>query len=329
MLPFAAILAIAAVGQTLVVQQGGLDLSAPGMISLSAALVTKAPGHDSGKLLPVLALIGAVAVATGLLTGVAVARFGITPLVATLGVNALLVGTVLQVTGGSIANEAPANLTTFAGGTVLGVPNTALVALALVTAAALVLRRTLFGRRFEAVGANPRAAHAAGIPVARHLIGGFVGASSCYAIAGVLLAGFIRAPSLQSGDTYLLPMIAAVVLGGTSLAGGRGSVVASAAGAVFLSQLDRVVIALGANDAVQNLTYGAIIALGMGLRNLRIAGARHQLARLGGRSSRGRPEPGNAAPPSSPEAYGAPIGGPAPTREWVNHEEELQSHDLH
>src|SRR5215218_1494 len=87
MLPFAAILAIAAVGQTLVVQQGGLDLSVPGTISLAAALMVQIPDGDGGRLLPALLAIAAVAVATGLLIGVAVTWLGITPLVATLGVN--------------------------------------------------------------------------------------------------------------------------------------------------------------------------------------------------------------------------------------------------
>jgi ribose transport system permease protein len=268
MLPFAAILAIAAVGQTLVVQQGGLDLSVPGAIALAAALVTKVPGGDTGKLVPVLLLVIGAAVATGLVVGVAVTRLGITPLVATLGVNALLLGTVLQVTGGSIASTAPHNLTSFSQGRTLGVPHTAILAIALVLVVALVMRRTVFGRRLEAIGANPRAARALGMSVRRHQVGVFVAANLCYAAAGVLLAGFISAPTLFSGDAYLLPTIAAVVLGGTSLAGGRGSVVATAVGALFLTQLEQVVLAMGAQDAVQLLIQGVIVGFGMGLRQV-------------------------------------------------------------
>lgn len=269
MLPFAAILAIAAAGQTLVVQQGGLDLSVPGAISLAAAIVTQVPDGDPGKLVPVLLLVAGVAIVTGLIIGLAVTRLGITPLVATLGVNALLLGTVLQVTGGSIASTAPSNLTSFAQGrSLIGIPNTAVLALVVVAVVAVLARRTVLGRRFEAVGANPRAARAAGLSVTRHQIAAYVLASLCYAAAGVLLAGFISAPSLFSGDAYLLPTIAAVVLGGASLAGGRGSVIATAVGALFLTQLDQVVLAMGAENAVQLLIQGAIVALGMGLRNL-------------------------------------------------------------
>jgi ribose transport system permease protein len=268
MLPFAAILAIAAVGQTLVVQQGGLDLSVPGTISLAAALMVQIPDGDGGRLLPALLVIAAVAAATGLLIGVAVTWLGITPLVATLGVNALLLGTVLQVTGGSIANEAPHNLTDFAQGKTLGIPQTALLALALIAIVALLLRRSIWGRRFEAAGANPRAARGAGVPVTRYQISAYVAASLCYAAAGVLLAGLLNAPSLFSGDAYLLPTIAAVVVGGRSMGGGRGSVAATAVGALFLTQLGQVVVAMGAENAVQLLIQGAIVALGMGLRNV-------------------------------------------------------------
>jgi ribose transport system permease protein len=267
MLPFASILAIAAVGQTLVIQQGGLDLSVPGTIALAGALTTKLAGGGTALGLTLL-VIAAIAVATGLVIGFAVTRLGITPLVATLGVNALLIGTVVQVTGGSITNTAPHNLTTFAQHKTLGIPHTALVALVLIAVVAVLMRKTVWGRRFEAVGANPRAAATAGIAVSAYQVGAYVGAALCYAAAGVLLAGFISSPTLFSGDTYLLPTIAAVVLGGTALTGGRGSVVATAVGALFLTQLEQVVLAMGADNSVQLLIQGAIVACGMGLRNV-------------------------------------------------------------
>jgi ribose transport system permease protein len=292
MLPFFAVLAIAAAGQTLVVQQGGLDLSVPGTMSLAAALtVTVADGSGSG-LVPALALVALVAAATGLIIGLAVTRLGITPLVATLGVNAILLGTVLQVTGGSIVNQAPSALTSFSQGrAILGIPNAALVALVLVGLLFFAVRRSVWGRRFEASGANPRAARAAGVPVARYQTTAYVAASLCYAGAGVLLAGVVSAPSLFSGDAYLLPTIAAVVLGGTALSGGRGSVVATAGGALFLTQLEQVVLAMGAQNAVQLLIQGAIVAAGMGLRNVRWSAFRSLAARAAGEPTRPRGRP--------------------------------------
>jgi ribose transport system permease protein len=268
MLPFAAILAIAAAGQTLVIQQGGLDFSVPGAISLAGVLVTTITGGADGKLPLALAVIFGVALLTGLLNSIAVTRLGITPLVATIGVNAILIGTVLEVSGGSIASEAPPVLTRFAGGKLLGIPTTVFVAVGLLAVLAILLRTTVWGRRFDVSGANPRAARVAGVAVGRYQLGAYVGASLLYAVAGVLLAGFLGTPSLFAGDPYLLSTIAVVVLGGTALGGGRGSVMATGVGALFLSQLQQVVLAMGAANAVQNLIQGAIIALSMGLRTV-------------------------------------------------------------
>jgi ribose transport system permease protein len=268
MLPFAGILAIAAVGQTLVVQQRGLDLSVPGTMSLAAALVTKVPHGASDRLALALLVVALAAVACGALIGFLVTRMGVTPLVATLGVNALSLGAVVKITGGSIASTVPTNLSDFGARTVAGVPVLALLAVALVAAVSWLMHKTVAGRRFELVGANPAAARVAGIRVSRYQFGAYVAASLCYAAAGVLLAGLTSAPSLFAGTPYLLPTIAAVVLGGTSLAGGRGSVVATAVGALFLSQLDQVLLASGSDSAVQNLIQGSIVALGMGLRNV-------------------------------------------------------------
>jgi ribose transport system permease protein len=268
MLPFAAILAIAAIGQTIVVQQRGLDLSVPGMITLTTILVTRIPdGHD-GRLPKAIAVILLACIASGLISGIAVAWFSITPLVATLGVNAIALGTVVKITGGSIANTVPDGLAHFADRAVLGVSVLAVLAAVLIVAVRWLTRRTVVGRRFELVGANPAAAAVAGIAVARYRVGAYVAASLCYGVAGVLLAALTSAPSLFAGTPYLLPSIAAVVLGGTSLAGGRGSVVATGIGALFLTQLDQVVLATGAGSAVQSLIAGAIVALGMGLRNV-------------------------------------------------------------
>jgi ribose transport system permease protein len=109
----------------------------------------------------------------------------------------------------------------------------------------------------------------------------YVVAAILYGIGGVLLAGFLRIPGLQPGESYLLPSIAAVVLGGTSLAGGHGSVVGTAIGALFLTQLNQVVLGLGAKPSVQLLIQGAIIALGMALRNVPWRRLRSAVTRTG------------------------------------------------
>lgn len=269
MLPFAAILGLASIGQTLVIQQRGLDLSVPGMISLTTLLVTMYPDGDDTKLPVALGIVVLACLVAGLVSGIAVTRFGITPLVATLGVNALLLGAILQLTNGAFSGTATPLLDSFASGKVAGIPNTVIVAIVAIALVALVMRSTVAGRRFVAVGENPTAAHVAGIPIRRYQLAAYVLASLSAGAAGVLLAGFLRTPGLLPGDGYLLPTIAAVVLGGTSLAGGKGSVLATAVGALFLTQLQQVALGMGAPASVQLIIQGTIIALGMAARHVR------------------------------------------------------------
>src|SRR5215207_9848764 len=166
MLPFAAILAIVAVGQTLVIQQGGIDLSVPGMISLTVVIMTAHPEGDSGKLAEALALAFGAALAAGTLTGLLVSRVGITPIVTTLGMNALLYGTVIQVSGGTPTTTTD-TLKDFASSRVLGIPVTVPIAIALTLLVAFVVKKTVAGRRFEGVGASDTGARAAGLVVSR------------------------------------------------------------------------------------------------------------------------------------------------------------------
>ena len=267
MLPFAAISALVAVGQTLVVQQRGLDLSIPGAISLAALLATKFPNQADALVPAAILLTLAVGALVGLLNGLTVALFGIAPFVATLGVNALLLGVVQWYSGGSPTGAAGA-LNQWALATTGGLPNTVVLTAVLIALVQAALLWTVSGRRFEAVGANPTAATAAGIRVFRYLVGAYVLAGICYAIAAILLAGFLKTPGVFIGDTYLLPSVAAVVLGGTALTGGVGNVAASAVAALFLTQLGQLALSIGAPTAVQLLIQSGAIAVGMGLREV-------------------------------------------------------------
>jgi ribose transport system permease protein len=276
MLPFAAVLAIAAMGQTLVIQQRGIDLSVPGVMSLVVVLVTHQPNGDDGKLLSAILLAFAVSIAAGLVVGLLVTRIGITPIVTTLGVNALLFGEIVQISKGSPTTTTGA-LHSFATGHVLGVPTTIVIAAALMLLISFIVKRTTVGRRFEAVGANARTARAAGISPMRYQVGAYVGANILYCCAAILLAGIVTTPSVFSGNSYLLPTVAAVVLGGTSLLGGIGSVGATAVAALFLTQLDQFVLATGASSAVQNLVQAAALTLGIAVYSVNWAAVRVRL----------------------------------------------------
>lgn len=260
MLPFAAVLAIAAAGQTLVVQQRGLDLSVPGMLALGAVLCTALP-QQHGWPLALAVLAGVLGpAAAGLGTGVLVTRFGVIPLIATLGLNAVLLGVVFAVADGTPAGAAPA-LNQFALDRTVGVPNTVIVAVLVVGVVGLVIGRSTSGRRLTAVGVSPRAAEVIGVRVGRYQLLAYAGAGTCYGVAGVLLAGYTKTPPLFLGDSYLLPTVAAVVLGGTALTGGVASVVASGVAALFLTQLGQLLRALGWSDSRQLIAQAAVLLI--------------------------------------------------------------------
>jgi len=260
LLPFAGILAIAAVGQTLVVMLRGIDLSLPGMMTLGALVSSQYAAEHGDNVLAALCVVAITAVLVGIVNGVVITAFSVTPLVATLAVNAGLFGAAIAYSGGT-PTRAPDAVAAFSLDKTFGVSNTVWLAIALVCVAAVATSRTTWGRRVVTVGSNERAARAAGIRVATVRVSGYVAAALCYGGAGVLLAGYVSAPNTNAGNPYLLPAIAAVVVGGTALTGGRGSIVGTAVGALFLSQLTQLVFSLGAPSSTQLIIQAVVIAV--------------------------------------------------------------------
>ncbi|WP_433559606.1 ABC transporter permease [Pseudonocardia xinjiangensis] len=278
MLPFAAVLAVIALGQTLVVQQAGIDLSVPGTVSLAVVLVTHVPDGDSGKLLSAVLLALLAGLLAGLLNGLVVSRLGMPAIVTSLGTNALLYAVVLGVSGGSPTSTTDA-MRTIATGALLGLPHAVWFAALLTAATGFLVKRSVAGRRFEAVGDNPVAAGLAGLRVKRHQLAAYVWASLLYTAAGILLAGIVTTPSAFQGDSQLLPSVAAVVLGGTSLLGGKGSAVASVVAALFLSQLNQLVLTLGVNPATGNIVQALALAAGVAIYTIDWPAVRARLRR--------------------------------------------------
>lgn len=266
MLPFAAILAITAVGMTIVIQQRGLDMSLPGMMTIAGLLFAQI-GFSTGSTLLAVPLTLAIALGIGIVNGLLVAKLNITPIVTTLATNAILMGAVRAVSGGS-PMSAPAELAEFSHSKLFGVPMTLILALLFIIVISIVTKRTIPGRRFVAVGANPAAATAAGIPILRYQVATYAIASLCFAVAGMLFTGFIGSASQTAGVDYLLPAIAAVVVGGTPFNGGRGSVIASGVAALFMTQLGQMVLALGAGTSVQLLVQALAIIIAVAVRHI-------------------------------------------------------------
>ncbi len=221
----------------------------------------------TGSSLAAVPLTLAIALAIGIVNGLLVAKVNITPIVTTLATNAILMGAVRAVSGGT-PMTAPAELAEFSHSKFLGVPMTLVLALLFIIVISIVTKRTIPGRRFVAVGANPAAATAAGIPILRYQVATYAIAALCFAVAGMLFTGFIGSASQTAGIDYLLPAIAAVVVGGTPFTGGRGSVIASGVAALFMTQLGQMVLALGAGTSVQLLVQSLAIIIAVAVRHL-------------------------------------------------------------
>lgn len=268
-LPFAAFLAIAAMGQAIVIMGRGIDLSVPAIMTLSSTtLLAVSGGHDEQLLPAVVAAIG-VAMAVGAINGALVAIFKLNALIVTLAVGSIVTGLTLWYRQ-SLPAEAtvPPMLANLGGTRFLEINSSVWLAAVLVIALTVLLRKTIVGRRFEAVGANPVSANAVGLPVALYQWLSFVGASFLYAMAGLALSAFIRNPTLDVGTPYLLAPIAAAVLGATAISGGLGSMISVAGAAIFLTQLGQMLKLVGLETSFQMIIQGLAIALGMWLSAL-------------------------------------------------------------
>src|SRR5438477_1958994 len=151
------------------------------------------------------------------------------------------------------------------GGLWLGIPIPVYIAVVATAVVTVMIKLTPRGRRFEAVGANATSAYTAGIQVRRYAGGAYVWAQLLYCLAAIVHASIVNQPTAYEGNNYLLPSVAAVVLGGTSLLGGRGNLVATAVAALFLSQLDQFVLSLGVSYAARTLVQAGALAAGVAI----------------------------------------------------------------
>ena len=265
MLPFAAVLAIAAVGQTLVVQQRGLDLSVPAMMAFGAALASGLPQWFGWS--PGLAIVAAIVLpgVAGFVNGIVVTRFGVMPLVATLGMNAILLGTVFAISSGTPAGS-PQGLADFAKGKIGIVPTAFVVAVIVIVVLGFFAKRSIVGRRLPAVGVRAPAAAALGGRVTLYQTMAYAAAGATYGIASVLYTGYVTTPPLFFGDSYLLPTVAAVVLGGTALTGGRSALISTGIAALFLTQLGQLFRSVGWPEPLQLIAQAVVLLLVILLR---------------------------------------------------------------
>jgi ribose transport system permease protein len=262
MLVLASLLGVASIGQTLVVLIGGIDLSTPFVIGFANVVAAQLYG-DGMNFALVCLMVGVLALVIGAVNGALSSTLAIHPLIVTLGVGTAIQGAVLLWTAGFPAGSAPETVTKFVsiGGHAGPLPVPWLVPSFLVVIAiiSVVLARTPFGRRLYAVGSNPSAAPYALISPRVVWTATYALSALFAAAAGVLLLGFTGSAYGDVGQPYLFQTIAAVVIGGTTLVGGRGGLIGTAAGALVLIEINTLLIGLGLSPAMVEAALGVLI----------------------------------------------------------------------
>ncbi|WP_425373324.1 ABC transporter permease [Mesorhizobium denitrificans] len=261
-LKVASFLGVIATGMMLVVLLGQIDLSVPWTVTAGAMMACAVAAYGPvgvALAIPFGIFCGAL---IGAINGIGVAYLRIPSMIVTLATNAVAQGIMVIYTGGfSPQDSATDAMRYLATGTILGIPNAAIIWLILGVATVFVLGRTSFGRSVYGIGNRERAAYLSGINTRRIVMIAFAASGALSAFGGVLLAGYASKAAQSMGDAYLLPAIAAVVLGGTSILGGRGSYMGTVAGVILITLLQSILSVMQMPEAGRQITYGLLIIL--------------------------------------------------------------------
>jgi len=255
----AAIVGILAVGATAIVVAGQLfSLSLGVTVAVCAMLFLSLLGYGMVPAILGTLLFGFLIVGV---QGYAVGRFGANPIIITIAAGALLEGAVTWVSGGvSVYPSAEASSYAWLAAPLFGIPFPVFVFIAVVILGELCLRGTVFGRQLYLMGGNPKAARAAALPISRLSFGAFAVAGIAAGIAGILLGAFNQSGTLTTTGTLTYDAIAAVLVGGSAVTGGRGSVLRSAGGAVLIAAIADMLLLRGFSPPIQMLVLGLVVA---------------------------------------------------------------------
>ena len=262
-----AVIAILAIGMTMVIITAGIDLSLGSLIALAAVIVAWVVGRLGGEgastaamLLAALATIAACGVA-GAFSGVMVTRFAVPPFIATLGMMQVASGLAYIISAGKPIYRLPERFVVLGRGVdpLLAVPWAVWLTAALYVAAHLLMGRTVLGRYLYAVGGNPEAARLAGVPVGRVLLFAYVASAALAGLGGVVMASQLRSGAPTYGLMYELYVVAAVVVGGTSLAGGEGTIAGTLVGALIIAVIQNGMNLTNVESYTQKVVLGLVI----------------------------------------------------------------------
>ncbi len=268
LLLLASFIGIAAAGQTFVVLIGGIDLSVPWVLNAMAVLLTTASLGENARAWWAVPLALVAGLAVGAINGLGIVLFDIPPVVMTLAMNGIMEGLVLGLTGGFTCNACnsyapPAVIATFTGQIIPGVANGLFVWALIAVGVGVILSLTLLGRRIYALGNNPFATFLSGIDTRAVTVIVYALSGLFAGIAGFGLAAFGQQATLGMGDPFLFDSIAAVVIGGASILGGRGNYWGSVAGAIFLIVLRSVLQEYNIGEAGRSIASGVVILVAL------------------------------------------------------------------
>ena len=258
-LQIGAFIGIIAIGQTMVILTGQIDLSVPWNLTLSAILMATLYADGQPVWIAILAAL-ACGLIVGAVNAVGVAIFRLHSLVWTLGMNALLQGIAMVYTNAQPPkSNVPEVVRFLAVGNIFGIPAGAVVWAVMAVITIIVLRSSRFGRYLYAIGNNETALFISGVDSRKVYLGAFMVSGLCAAIAGILLTGYSSQSYLGMGNDYLLIPIAAVIIGGTNVMGGSGGYVGSIAGALIVVLLQSILSTAQIGQAGKNIVFGLII----------------------------------------------------------------------
>jgi ribose transport system permease protein len=253
--------AVAGAGEGLVILTGGIDLSVPSVITLAGVLLTAWTNGRGGALAWGVPALLALCAGIGVINGLGVVLLGISPVVFTIAMNVIAEGTVLVVTGGTPQGFAPSPLQHVMRDRLAGIPIVVLLLLAFAIVVGLVMSNTTFGKRVYAVGNSKQVARLSGVNVPFTIVGVYAFSGLTAGLTGIMITGYLGQSFLGMGSSYLLPAIAAVVIGGASILGGRGHYMGTLGGAIFLSLLTSFLGAFSISDAEREIIFGCVILL--------------------------------------------------------------------
>lgn len=258
----AAFLGIIAAGQTLVIISGGegIDLSIGAIVTLGAILVFRIVDGDNGMVIPAMAVCLLAGATIGLVNGLGITALGIPPLVMTLGMAGVVQGIILVVTQGEmIGGSAPIMSILISRPLIGSIPGVVIIWVLLGLVMWLLLQRTGYGKQLFAVGSNRVTSRLSGVRVPLVVLATYVLSGTLAALGGFMVLGFTGSVFLNLGDRYLFPSIAAVVVGGTVLAGGSGSYWGTMSGALVLTLITSLLTALQLPEAFRLMVLGVIL----------------------------------------------------------------------